>query len=179
MRPVSRKSIVAGFLALVVPVFVAHSQQPVTLEYQVKASYLYNFVQFVEWPQDIVGSEGKFNLCVTGAERFGAALGAFSGERVDGKEIAIHRLDRNASVSSVRCHLLFIAAGAVDTDTTSMLGERGVLTIGETPGFLGRGGVINLVQVQGKIRFEISQQAARKAGLVISSRILSLAVNKP
>lgn len=158
--------------------FVAYSQ-PTSLEYQVKASYLYNFVQFVAWPNDVFGGDGKFNLCVVGAERFGGALDGLASERVEGREIVIHRLERDVSARAAHCHLLFVAAGATDAAIASALGERGVLTVGETPGFLGRGGVINLVEVQGRIRFEISQQAARQAGLVVSSRILSLAVNKP
>jgi hypothetical protein len=42
------------------------------------------------------------------------------------------------------------------------------------PGFLSRGGMINLVEVQGRIRFEINQPAAQKAGLAVSSRLLDL-----
>jgi hypothetical protein len=175
MKLVGKKSIVAGFFALLIPTLVAHSQ-PVTLEYQVKASYLYNFAQFVAWPDDVFGGDGRFRLCVFGAERFGNALDSIAGERVQGHEIVVQRLDREASARTMRCHLVFLAAGVADTVP---LGERGMLTVGETPGFLGRGGVINLIQVQGRVRFEINQQAARQAGLVVSSRILSLAVNKP
>jgi hypothetical protein len=175
MRLASRKSIVTGLLALVMPVLVAHSQT-VSLEYQVKASYLYNFAQFVSWPSDAFGGDSRFHLCVFGAERFGNALDSIAGERVQGHEIVVQRLDRESSPRTMRCHLVFLAAGITDTVT---LGERGMLTVGETPGFLGRGGVINLIQVQGRVRFEINQQAARQAGLVVSSRILNLAVNKP
>src|SRR5687767_14278905 len=120
MKLVGRKSIMAGFLALLLPAFVAHSQ-PVTLEYQVKASYLYNFVQFVAWPKEVFGGDGKFNLCVFGAERFGGALDSITGERVEGHEIVVHRLDREASARAMRCHLVFLAAGTADTVT---LGER-------------------------------------------------------
>jgi hypothetical protein len=174
MKTVRRHLAVVGLVALLASSFVAQSQ-PATLEYQVKASYLYNFVQFVAWPPDVLGGDAKFNLCVVGADRFGKALDALAGERVEGHEIVVHRFERDAAARGAHCHLLFVASGTVDSGA---LGVRGVLTVGETPGFLGRGGVINLVEVQGRIRFEISQQAARQAGLVVSSRILSLAVNK-
>lgn len=179
MRTVrTRRLLLAGFVALFVSSSTAYSQ-PTSLEYQVKASYLYNFVQFVAWPNDVFDQDGKFNLCVIGAERFGKALDGVAGERVEGHEIVVRRLEKDVSARAAHCHLLFIAAGVTDAAAAAAIGERGVLTVGETPGFLGRGGVINLVEVQGRIRFEISQQAARQAGLVVSSRILSLAVNKP
>lgn len=161
-------------LALMLGASAAHSQT-VTLEYQVKASYLYNFIKFVAWPDDLSGAERKFNLCVAGAERFGHALDRIAGERVENREIVIHRLDRNAPARALRCQMLFIAADTTDAASWATIGERGVLTIGETADFLKRGGIINLVEVQGRIRFQINQQAAREAGLVLSSRLLDLA----
>jgi hypothetical protein len=145
--------------------------QSAALEYQVKASYLYNFVRFVAWPNDVFGNDAKFQLCVVGAERFGAALAPIAGERVEGREIVIRRLDRSEQARGARCHLLFIAAGAEAPDVGT---ERGTLTIGETPGFLAQGGMINLIESQGRIRFEINQLAAQRAGLVVSSRLLDL-----
>lgn len=160
-----------ALLALLAGVFPARAQVP-SLEYQVKASYVYNFLQFVTWPADIFGSTDRFNLCVVGAERFGGALDAFRGERVDGREIAVRRLERPEQARAQRCHLLFIGGG-VDTNAVEV--ERGVLTVGEAAGFLERGGMINLVEAHGHIRFEINRTAAEKAGLTISSRLLSLA----
>lgn len=150
--------------------------QPVGLEYQVKASYLYNFVRFVTWPAGAFGGSGKFNLCIVGAERFGDALNALVGERVESHEIVIRRLGDGTQARAARCHALFFTAG---TETADFSVDSGVLTVGEAPGFLERGGIINLVEVQGRIRFEINQPAARKAGLVVSSRLLSLSTNKP
>ena len=175
---VAIKISVCAFLALTMWVFVQHAQSA-ALEYQVKASYLYNFLQFIAWPKDAFIGDGKFNLCVLGAERFGPTLDGFAGERVEGREIAVHRLQRAAQVQALRCHLLFISAGASDIVPADVGGEYGLLVIGETPGFLAQGGTINLVEMRGRIRFEINQQTANKAGLVVSSRILSLAVNKP
>lgn len=172
------KTSICAFLALTMWVFVPYAQSA-PLEYQVKASYLYNFLQFITWPKDAFAGDGKFNLCVLGAERFGPTLDGFAGERVEGREIAVHRLERAAQVQALRCHLLFISAGVSDTVSADVGSERGLLIIGETPGFLAQGGTINLVEMRGRIRFEINQQTANKAGLVVSSRILSLAVNKP
>lgn len=167
------RKILLGVLALVAGALAAQAQAP-PLEYQVKASYLYNFVRFITWPEDVFARDNHFNLCVVGAERFGGALDAIPGERVEGREIAIRRIKDVTQARSARCHLLFIAADGqgMRPDTA---GARGMLTVGETPGFLEQGGVINLIDAHGRIRFEINQQAARDAGLTISSRLLSLA----
>ena len=167
-----RVILIWGLLVLACWSWLARAQ-PSTLEYQVKSSYLFNFIQFVTWPSDAVSPEGKFNLCVVGAERFGSALDALTGERVERREIVLRRLDTATQASRGDCHLLFIASGAAPIEIPP---RRGQLTVGETPGFLKQGGIINLVEVKGRIRFEINQRAAEEAGLSISSRLLNLAV---
>src|SRR6185436_12163365 len=117
------KTMLRGLIAAVLVLSTAFAQ-PAELEDQVKASYLYNFVRFVSWPQDVFGGDGKFQLCVVGAERFGTALVPIAGERVEGREIVIRRLDPGIPASAIRCHLLFVAAG---NDTSDVGIERGTL----------------------------------------------------
>jgi hypothetical protein len=50
-----------------------------------------------------------------------------------------------------------------------------VLTVGETQGFADGGGIINFIEENNKIRFEINAEAARRTGLNISSELLKLA----
>ena len=171
------KTILAGCLALLVAALPAQAQAP-SLEYQVKASYLYNFARFVTWPDEVFAGDGKFNLCVVGAERFGPALDALAGEHVEGRAIALQRLERAAQARAARCHMLFIA-NVAEAEAASAGAGPGVLTVGETPGFLARGGIINLIEIGGRIRFEINQPAAQQARLVVSSRLLSLAAKQP
>ena len=172
MNP-SIQKVIAAFLTLTLWAHIAYGAAP-ALEYQVKASYLYNFVRFITWPEDTFANDGKFNLCVVGAELFGGALDEFAGERVEGHTIVVRRLERAAQARPARCHLLFLASGVGQDEPASFSIERGMLTVGESPGFLTRGGIINLVEVRGRIRFEINQAVAQQAGLVISSRLLSL-----
>ena len=150
--------------------------QPTSLEQQVKASYLYNFMQFVVWPEDAFNSDSKFNLCAVAGEEYNATLNALAAENIDGHEISVHRFDQFAQSTGVHCHMLFITRDKYSSAPKDLSGERGVLTIGDAPGFLERGGIINLVEVRGKIRFEINQQAAQQAGLTMSSKLLDLAM---
>jgi hypothetical protein len=135
-------------------------------------------MQFVVWPSDVFGSDGKFHLCVVGADNFGSALSALETEQIDGRQIALRRLEQAAQARDLRCHMLFIARNTPDAPATDIPQKRGLLVIGETSGFLNRGGMINLIEVDRRIRFEINQRAATDAGLQISSRLLHLAVRR-
>lgn len=163
----------AWFLLVLAGTWTAYAQVP-SIEYQVKASYLYNFTQFIRWPADAFVSTREFNLCVVGAWRFGDALDVLQEERTTGSKVAIRSLRSVRQAPGARCHMLFVADGGAGGAIPTV---RGLLTVGETPGFLGRGGIINLVEVHGRIRFEISQKAAQQAGLDVSSQLLRLALN--
>lgn len=152
--------------------------QDAPIEYQVKASYLYNFIRFITWPPDVFRNGGSLNLCVTGAERFGSALDALAGESIEGRSIRVHRLGSVTEARHVRCQVLFVSAAEAPALPAALTPERGVLTVGETRGFLDRGGVINLVEVQGRIRFEVNQKAAKRAEIAMSSRLLRLSMER-
>ncbi|HEY8555147.1 MAG TPA: YfiR family protein [Burkholderiales bacterium] len=162
-------------VATAVSVFViaapAHAEP--SAEYQVKASYLYNFTQFIEWPQDVLRPGAPFRACVVGARRFGDALAALARERVGGRPIEITPLEHPEQVRGRDCHMLYVEAH----DDGAVPAARGLLTVGESPGFLERGGLINLVRVDGRIRFAISKRAAERAGLTVSAQLLQLSVN--
>ena len=52
---------------------------------------------------------------------------------------------------------------------------RPILTVGDSEGFCEAGGVINLVRKERHVQFQINSDAARRAGLKISSQLLKLA----
>src|SRR6202008_1998168 len=70
------------------------AQQPKASEYQVKATYLYNFSRFVQWPANVAAVQGySFPICVIGLDPFGAALDAIlTGETIDGKNVVSKRV---------------------------------------------------------------------------------------
>ncbi len=146
-----------------------------TLEYQVKAGYLYNFIQFIDWPRDVFN--GDFKLCVLGVDRFGSALDSLQGERAVGRTLRVLRFDQPTAAAAAHCHVLFVSRSVERAQVSQLLGGKGVLTVGEAPDFTAHGGVINLVERQGHIRFQVNQQAAQRAGLAVSSRLLQLALD--
>jgi hypothetical protein len=147
------------------------SAQDVTLEYRVKAAYIYNFVRYVEFPPDTLG-DAPINICVAGRNPFGSLLD----ELVHGEEVAGRMLlVRILLEPEPGCHVIFIPRGAAMPSYMRAVGTTPVLTIGETPEFTLAGGIITFVQEGPNVRFEINQEAAAKARLQLSSRLLRLA----
>lgn len=157
--------------------FPAQAEIHPSVEYQVKASYLYNFLQFVEWPSDAFAS-GSITVCVFGEDRFGSALAATAGESSRGRKIEIRRVSALQELQP--CHVAFISSSERRREFQVLreLAGRPVLTIGETRGFTDRGGIINLVPVGKTIRFEINQPAAQRNRLKVSAQLMQLAVRR-
>lgn len=153
----------------------ARSEKRPTLEYQVKASYLYNFLQFVEWPPETFAG-GTILVCVFGEDNFGAALRDIVGESVRGRTVTVRHFREPEDLEA--CHIAFVSSSERSREPLVLqrLAGRPVLTVGETAGFIERGGMINLVRVAEKIRFEINQQAAEHNHLKISAQLLQLGV---
>ena len=141
----------------------------VPLEYQVKAAYLLNFTKFVEWPGR--ASTDPINICVAANNPFGKVLAeTVRDEQVNGRPFRA-RVVRQAD----GCDVLFVPDGVSPEPWLRAAGGRPVLTVGESPAFLRQGGMINFVLEDGKVRFEIDQDAASRANLKISSRLMRLA----
>lgn len=142
-------------------------------EYQVKAAFLLNFGKFVEWPS---GDASDLLICVLGDDPFGETLDdTVAGRTVGRRTVATRRIGAVAQAKS--CSILFVSrseSGSVDGILSALRGSP-ILLVGELDRFATRGGMINFVEVDQKIRFEINEAAAKKAGLKISSQLLRLA----
>jgi len=146
-------------------------------EYEIKVAMLYNFTKFVEWPQGALGEAGTPLLVgVLDNDGFGLLLDvALRNKNIYGHPITVRRF---ASAAESRgCHVLFI--GTVDKKQVrrilQSLGRSSVLTIGDSEQFAALGGVIGFIEDGGRIRFEINRDAADRAGLQVSSKLLGLA----
>jgi hypothetical protein len=172
-----KKLLLIAMLLVSVTAGYAWSEKTPAIEYQVKASYIYNFLQFVEWPPEAVAG-GTIIVCVLGEDRFGAALQAISGETVRGQKIAVRHFKGTEGLDA--CHAVFVSASelAREQSVLQRLDGRPILTIGETSGFTDRGGVINLVRIANNIRFEINQQAAEHNYIKISAQLLQLGLRR-
>ncbi|MDP9052919.1 MAG: YfiR family protein [Acidobacteriota bacterium] len=142
------------------------------LEYQVKAAFLLNFTRFVEWPPESAGASAA-SICISGADPFGGVIDQMvAGETLQGRRLEVLRVHRPFPAS---CRVLFINGPEKNVSGLLEPPEPGVLTVSEEAGFLREGGIIQFVVEKHRVRFDINQSAAAKAGLKISSKLLSIA----
>jgi YfiR/HmsC-like len=154
----------------------ARPQAPaVPTEYEVKAVFLFNFSQFVDWPAASFADGGApLVIGVLGSDPFGATLDEIArGETVNGRPLAVRRYDSVEQIDDA-CHILFIERSQeerLDAVLAALKG-RNVLTVGDFEGFARRGGIIRFVTVGNKIRLRVNLAAAQDAKLTISSKLL-------
>jgi hypothetical protein len=146
-------------------------------EYQVKAAFLYNFAKFVEWPsQAFETPKDPIMICVLGHNPFGNSLEeVIRGKLIGGRAIVFREVNDFEQANT--CQILFVGA-ANNKRYRSLcvnLKSLGILTVGEAQGFAEGGGVIHFKLDGGRVRFDINVQAAERAQLHISSKLLSLA----
>ena len=146
-------------------------------EYALKAAYIYNFVQFVEWP-DAAFADAKAPVVITvlGDNPFGTALEqATRGKTVRGRDIAVRYAPDAAAARG--SHVLFVAApfAAQSAATLKAAGGPSVLTVSDAEGFCAAGGCIRFFAEDNRIRFEINPAAANRAGVKLQAKLLQLA----
>ncbi len=149
------------------------SQGSGSAEYQVKAAFIYNFAKFVEWPAE--SHDNVLTLCVLGDGSFRDALNTIKGKVIRGKRLHVKRVK---SIQDLKdCNILFVASSERDnlSNMIDALNGSSILTVGDTEGFAEQGVIINLYIENNKVRFKVNIEAARRADLKLSSRLLKLA----
>ena len=170
-----RSAVGMAALAILAMARLLHGAQEVDAprEYEVKAAFLLNFTRFVEWPGLVDTGDAPFSICILGDDPFGPVLDRIvEGESVNGRRLAIRRIGRPHLNS---CQVVFFAGHEKDTAKILAGLSPGVLTIGDGAAFLREGGMIAFVLENRRVRFDINQSAAAKAGIRISSKLLSVA----
>ncbi|ELR71124.1 putative transmembrane protein [Fulvivirga imtechensis AK7] len=145
-------------------------------EYRVKAVFLYNFTQFVKWPQQVFRNENTaFRIGVLGHDPFGDILDeVVKGEVIHGHPLEVVRYSR---LEEVDCHILYISENNRDRlkHILSKLKDKNVLTVSDIGGFAKAGGMIEFVERDKKIQLRINQVPFKNAQLEISAKLLRLA----
>ena len=144
-------------------------------EYQVKAAFLYNFINFIDWPpQSSIESRPTITLCIVGDDPFGDALEDLQNETVRGKKLAI----KYRSYDDLRgCDILFLPVSEKHHAAKILrsIGKSDVLTVSDTEESARQGIIISFFIERQKVRFAVNIEAARRAGLKISAKLLKLA----
>ena len=145
-------------------------------EYRVKGAFLLNFTKFVEWPATAWKAPGDpISICVLGGSPFTPALDQAA------KELVV--ANRQVAVSPVvdlqmahKCQIVFVPVSERKRARALIDAVKGesVLTVGESEGFIASGGIVEFRVEDSKVRMEINAESAKRAGLHVSAKLLSL-----
>jgi hypothetical protein len=162
-------------------------------EYEVKAAFIYNFLKFVDWPEEkMARSSNQIIIGIVGEDPFGSAVDIFKDKTVENRNLVIKRFEgfrqlkeaaekdklANEKLEALKtCHLLFICPSERKQviEIIEFVSKDGVLTVGDVGEVIESGGVIGFAMEDNKIRFDVNLTAAEKTGLKIRSQLLRLA----
>ena len=159
-------------------ILMLSAQTPSTREYQLKAVFILNFTQFVEWPSSSFSSaQSPLIIGVLGKDPFGNYLeDVLSNEKINGHALVAHRYNSVAEIEK-DCHLLYVnlSENTKNEKTIASLKGHSILTVSDDPNFLKQGGMIRFYTKENKIQLQINPEAAKSENLIISSKLLRLA----
>lgn len=170
-------SLTFTILTLIEFAMLSHSYAaPAASEYQIKSVFVYNFVNFVTWPETSFSSSGSdFNICLLGDDPFGMLLDVTTeGQKIGGRSISVQRIKK---ISDIRpCQILFISESEEDrlADIFAFTDRYTILTVSDIEDFIMRGGMIEFFSSNNKVRLGINPKLARKADLHVDANLIQL-----
>ena len=144
--------------------------------HELTAAFLFNFVRFTTWPAGSLQQDAPIVVCVSGSDGVAGSLDELTRRRrVNGRLIAIRPTSLEQPLGG--CHVVYGAS--LNPSTTQQLiqatSSLPILTVGDSSDFAARGGIANFFVDDGRMRFAVNPDAAARAQLQISSKLLSLA----
>jgi hypothetical protein len=140
---------------------------------QVKLVYLLRLSSFVSWDGE---DSGVLRYCTIGIDAVSYYHSILLNEEIKGKKIEVKYL--SDSTEAAGCHFLYVASSMTSNlgEVISAVKELRIITIGNMDGFIEAGGMINLLQVDNNIRFEVNYLSIKDSKVELSSDFLRLAV---
>lgn len=160
----------------------ARGQGSAPSEYQMKAAYIYNFAKFVEWPaKALPKGDSSLVIGILGTDPFDGILDAtVRDKKIDSHPLVIRRIESLQDAKS--CQILFIGSSEKKRwpEISAALAGASVLTVSENwDRFIPDGGIVYLFIDNNKICFDINDDAAKRAGLTVSSKLMQLSKKPP
>ena len=157
---------------LVLTIFSSHQvSSDVDNTPAIKTGFLYNFFRFIEWPN----SGENFRLCATSQSGLEAVLGSLENKLVNNKPIKVMTNVEHQALKN--CDMVFIGANANANEINAILRGLAVVTVSDGIDFIEQGGMIELIEVDNRLAFELNLDTAKSAGVQISAQMLKLAKN--
>lgn len=162
-------------LSAVILCLVMLSDLYAVTRYDIETAFIFKFIKFIEWPATENGHE-IFNICFIGGSQLKASFDILEGKSFDKYELNVIKI-KNAEETE-QCKILYIENKQTDAEKIlDFTSSKPILTVGSRKSFLEAGGIINFMEIDNKIKFEINYRAAKSSKLQISSKLLRLASN--
>ncbi len=148
-------------------------------EAEIKAAYLYKLASFVRWPDSaFVEPAAPLRICIAGRpDVYHVVDGLTRGQDAAGRHLSAESVNPARPDTVAHCQILYLGEG--ETAVPAMLAQIAqapVLTVTDRAGGT-HGGIIEFVLVGGNIRFTIHRQSSEVHQLVLSSKLLAVAVS--
>ena len=147
-----------------------------TLEADVKAAYLYNFTRYVEWPAEAEKGSEPFRLCVLADPAIRNAIQrTVQGETVQGRPLVMVAPDTPRD--GQQCQILYVGRSEQERagQLLAAVRDQPVLTVGDFSHFTERGGMIEFLLQDNRVRFDVNLPRAQQSKLRVSSNLLRVA----
>lgn len=137
----------------------------------IKSAYVCHLASFVKWTNP---PENEFRIGVFGDSQDGK-LSIPADKRLFDKPVKLYKIS-NINQAAL-CKVIFVCADREDQLNNLMqtLEGKQVLTISAHKGFLEKGMMVNLMQEDGRVVFELNKKALATANVQLSSKIYQLA----
>jgi hypothetical protein len=143
-------------------------------EYELKAAFLYNLLAFVEWPAGGIGD--RIVIGVAADTPMAPMMAGFLGsKRVGPRDIEVRDVHSRSELRACNVVLFTYAERERTQEALSQLRDTSVLTVGDGEGFARGGGMVAFVTQGDGLELAINTQAAERAHIKMSSRLLSIA----
>jgi hypothetical protein len=146
-------------------------------EQLVKAAFIYNFTQFVDWPPEAFDKDDSpLIVAMIGDDSLAGALDkAMENKTAGTRPIVVKHFATLDDLGP--CHLLFVPSSQ-DSNLAALFDKikgKPILTVGESDAFMPAGGTMHLFLEDGKMRFEVNSDAFDANKLHPSAKLMSLA----
>jgi hypothetical protein len=148
--------------------------QDARLADKVKAAYLFHLTRFVEWPE---AARPTLRVCILGSDQVAGLFRELTASKADARSI---QLSTEADTDPARCQLLYLGRNSDDIAAAlRKVKGRAVLTVSDDRDFMQLGGMVEFIELQGKIKLQVSVRAAKSVDLKLSAKLLEVAQLAP
>lgn len=161
---------------LVLSNYAFQIRQPTGEEYNLKAAFLYRFLDYVEWSHNTQGNNniaGPMKVAILGKSEMYAPLMEISRDKRTGpRTLNIRQISSVTEIGA--SDVVFVSRNykfGIDA-VTSRLRNSPALIISERKGDVDKGSHINFLISDNKLKFEVNLKAAASSGIKIRSQLL-------